>query len=56
MNIVDNTNVKNIIYQKITANYNAYNTDHVLPVTYLISSVKVTGGDGSSSNPFALSL
>ena len=38
------------------SNYNAYNTDHVLPVTYIISSVKVTGGDGSSSNPFALSL
>ena len=38
------------------SSYNAYNTDHVFPVTYLISSVKVTGGDGSSSNPFALSL
>ena len=27
----------------------------VIPVVYLISSVKVTGGDGSSSNPFQLS-
>ena len=28
----------------------------VIPVVYLISSVKVTGGDGSSSNPFQLNF
>ena len=28
----------------------------VFPVLYLSSNVKITGGDGSSFNPFALSL
>ncbi len=34
----------------------AYNVHAVRPVVYLKSSVKITGGDGSSGNPFTLSI
>ena len=36
--------------------FNAYNTNAVRPVTYLKSSVKITGGSGISSDPYTLGL
>ena len=34
--------------------YSQYSTDAVRPVVYLSSDVKITGGDGSRNNPYAL--
>ena len=34
--------------------YSQYSTDAVRPVVYLSSDVKITGGDGSQNNPYAL--
>ena len=36
--------------------YAVFSPNSFSPTTYLSSSVKITGGDGSSSNPFTLSV
>ena len=40
-------------------NYNTVSSNFLIvarPVLYLISSVQITGGDGTSSNPYTLGL
>ena len=53
----DRTTVCNLRYTgAIDCGASAYGTNYVFPVVYLKSSVKITGGTGSNSSPYILSL
>ena len=46
----------NIDNGNMIANYGYSSESAIRPTLYLSSEVKITGGDGSQSNPYTLSL
>ena len=55
-NTEDSSYVISIYSDGRVANNNAYSAYGIRPVTYLSSSVKITGGNGTLSSPYELSL